>query len=207
MGFWNWVKAKSKARPSKGRRSKPLDPNIRRALGRVRRDFKQLETTLGAMDGRLNSQAKTIAAHSRLLDRHTTRLQTLETILAAVPPTPVAQDTATSRPKQPTNRTTPPTSRLVATNPQPYDPADIPELNALSPQERRIVEVFLGHRDMALSYLDIARSLHKSPHTIKNQMRQLNIKSSFFDQAVDAQNKNRFKLKKHLKIETDRGAD
>ena len=206
MGFWNWVKTKSKAKPRKGRRSKPLAPNIRRALGRIRCDLKRLDTTLGAMDGRLKSQAKTITAHSRLLDKHTTRLQTLETILATAP-TGVAQDMATSRPIPPTNRVTSPTSRLVPTNPQPPDPADIPQWGTLSGEERRIVEVFLGHRDMALSYLDVARSLHKSPHTIKNQMRQLNMRASFFDKTVDTQRKNRFKLKKDLKIKTDQHSD
>ena len=206
MGFWNWVKTKSKAKPRKGRRSKPLAPNIRRALGRIRCDLKRLDTTLGAMDGRLKSQAKTLAAHSRLLDRHTARLQTLETIIAAAP-AGVAQDTATGRPIPPINRVTAPTSRLVATNPGLSDPPEIPEWGVLSGEERRIVEVFLAHRDMALSYLDVARSLHKSPHTIKNQMRQLNMRTSFFDKTVDAQRKNRFKLKKDLKIKTDQHGD
>ena len=60
---------------------------------------------------------------------------------------------------------------------------------------------------MPLSYQDVAKSLNKSPHTIKNQIRQINMKSSLFDKTIDAQNKNRFKLKKHLKIETDLDTD
>ena len=54
---------------------------------------------------------------------------------------------------------------------------------------------------MALSYADIAHSLNKSPHTIKNQMRQINIKADLFDKNIDDENRNRFKIKDGLKIE------
>ena len=38
---------------------------------------------------------------------------------------------------------------------------------------------------MALSYVDIAKYLGKSPNTIKNQVRQINMKSDLFNYTVD----------------------
>ena len=67
--------------------------------------------------------------------------------------------------------------------------------------------VFLENRDMSLSYQDIAKSLGKSPHTVKNQMHQINMKTDLFDKTVDPQNRNRFKLKKHLISEAKLNAD
>ena len=54
---------------------------------------------------------------------------------------------------------------------------------------------------MALSYVDIAHSLNKSPNTIKNQMRQINIKADLFTESINEENRKRFKLKDGLKIE------
>ncbi len=75
-------------------------------------------------------------------------------------------------------------------------------MDRFSPQEKKILGVFLSHREMALSYQDVAKTLSKSPHTVKNQMRQIITKSDLFEKAVDDQQKNRFKLKKGLQIKT-----
>ena len=80
-------------------------------------------------------------------------------------------------------------------------------MDSITEQEKRIIGVFLDHHDMALSYQDIAKSLDKSPYTVKNQMRQINMKADIFDRTVDSQNKNRFKLRRHLKVEANLGAD
>ena len=81
------------------------------------------------------------------------------------------------------------------------------DIDSITEQEKRIIGVFLAHRDMSLSYQDIAKSLDKSPYTVKNQMRQINMKANLFDRMVDSQGKNRFKLRKYLKVEANLVAD
>ena len=63
------------------------------------------------------------------------------------------------------------------------------------------MQVFFQHPDMALSYRDIAHALAKSPNTIKNELRQLNMKADLFTKNVETDNRNRFKLRDGLKIE------
>ena len=80
-------------------------------------------------------------------------------------------------------------------------------MDSITEEEKRIIGVFLAHRDMSLSYQDIAKSLDKSPYTVKNQMRQINMKANLFDRMDDSQGKKRFKLRKHLKVEANLIAD
>lgn len=61
--------------------------------------------------------------------------------------------------------------------------------------------VFFQNQGMALSYVDIARALSRSPYTIKNQIRQIRLKADLFDRTVGDQSRNRFKLKDGLRIE------
>ena len=75
------------------------------------------------------------------------------------------------------------------------------DINSLSERERKILTVFFQHPDMALSYVDIGKFLNKSPNTIKNQLRQLGFKADLFSKTADAENRNRFRLKDHLRIE------
>ena len=205
MGFWNWFKSDSKARNSKRKRSTPLDPKISQAFGRVKRDMKKLRTSLTDINAQLTGHTEVLTEHTRWMATHTARLDSLEQRVSAATPALAltAEPLPMSRPTTPTRRPDTPTNRLVATRPATNRTAEHLDLQSLSPQEKRILQVFWTHRDMALSYQDIATSLHKSPHTIKNQIRQMNMKSSLFDKTVDANSKNRFKLRKHLKIETD----
>jgi hypothetical protein len=54
---------------------------------------------------------------------------------------------------------------------------------------------------MSLSYVDVARSLNKSPYTVKNQIRQMRLKADLFDKMIGDGGANRFKLKDGLRIE------
>ena len=205
MGFWQWFNGNGKAKNAKNKQVKPLDPKITQAFGKVKRDIKTLRTNITEINTQLTRHSETLAENTRLIHNHTSRLNTLEELVVpapqALPPAPQEQDNPTNRPISSTSRPIQPTNRLVATNPVQTDSSEIPPIDDLSQQEKNILGVFLGHPDMALSYLDIAKSLGKSPNTIKNQIRQISMKASLLDKTIDDKNKNRFKLKKHIKIE------
>ncbi len=61
--------------------------------------------------------------------------------------------------------------------------------------------VFFQNQGMALSYVDVARALNRSPYTVKNQIRQMRLKADLFDRTVGDESRNRFKLKDGLRIE------
>jgi DNA-binding CsgD family transcriptional regulator len=75
------------------------------------------------------------------------------------------------------------------------------DIDRFSNQEKRILQVFFQNPEMPLSYRDVAHVLAKSPNTIKNELRQINTKADLFTKNVDADNRNRFKLRDGLKIE------
>ena len=207
MGFWHWFSGKGKAKHAKRSGDRPLEPRITQAFSRVKRDIKVLRTGLAQANTKLGQHTDTISDHTELIHKGADRLDKLEDIAATAPADSALPEPATSRPESPTNRPTEAINRLVATRMNEENSPDKLNFANLSAQEKRIMSVFLAHRDMPLSYLDIATELGKSANTIKNQIRQMNIKSSLLDKAVDADNKNRFRLKKHLKIETDLDAD
>ncbi len=192
MRLWNWFKGR-------GRKTN-LNPAVLRAFSRVKRDIKALKTNLADTNVR-------VAKNARLIDCHSARLDKLEDIISTEPIAPLLQNSPTNRPSQPTSRLNEPTSRLVATKRPGVESLARLDVDSLTEQEKRIIGVFLDHRDMSLSYQDIAKSLDKSPSTVKNQMRQLKMKATLFDRVVDSQNKNRFRLKKQLKVEAELGGD
>ncbi len=208
MGFWAWLQVRKKEKKVNAKRKtrQAADPKISQAFNRVKGDIKNLENGLTEVQQQITQHTHLLNEHTSLFQQQNARLATLEervTAPAAVFPEGIPA----------TNRPVPATNRLVATN--PTNPPEIPsaptseilDLHQLTEQEKRILGVFLDHRSMALSYLDIAKSLHKSPHTIKNQLRQLTMKAPLFDIQVDGEHKNRFQLKKHLKLQADLPTD
>ena len=194
MGFWRWLTQP----PKKSRRTarkKTLDPQVQQAFGRVKRDLKSLKANLKVVQTQLSKNQLQLTEHSQHLQQQDTRWQTLEEKVAGF--------------SKPIPAPTPPISALPTTSTsvvpvigENATQRDTVTLQNLSAQEKRILGVFLAHRDMALSYQDIAKTLQKSPHTIKNQLRQLNMKASLFRKSVDTRHQNRFKLHPHLKLET-----
>ncbi|MFC1783360.1 hypothetical protein ACFL02_07210 [Planctomycetota bacterium] len=198
MRFWNWLIRRSSSKPKKGKSRKTLDPKIRQAFTRVKGDIKKLKSVLATISGQLEQHDRDLAENTQFIHHNITRLDKLEEIVTAAPVIPSEQISPINRPKERTNR-------LVATKIPEANPVGMLDMTSLSLQEKRILGVFLAHRDMALSYGDIAKYLNKSPHTIKNQIRQLSMKATLLDKTVDDKNKNRFRLKKQLKIETELG--
>jgi len=75
------------------------------------------------------------------------------------------------------------------------------ELSHFTPQEKKILSIFFNDRDMQLSYADIGRTMGKSPHTIKNHIRQMRMKADIFRQSITNEGRKRFQLKDGLEIQ------
>jgi DNA-binding CsgD family transcriptional regulator len=182
---WFGLFKKKKARKKTTRKSAS---NKSKAL---KARFNKLEAEIKTINLLLQNHDQSITEHSQILVTHT---QKLEQLVDQLEPNQPEND------KQEANNT----SALIEV---PSRKVSIVEksyklnLNSLSRQERKILNVFFQHPDMALSYADIGSFLQKSPNTIKNQLRQLRIKADLFSQSSDADNRNRFRLKDHLKIE------
>lgn len=198
MGLWNWLKQR---KMSTKRRHDPADAQaLSEAFGRVRQDIQKMDTQTAALQSRLQEHDRLLKEHGLLLESQIGRLTKLEEILM----TPTITVTAPLPTPIPTPTT--PTHRLSSRLVEASSTAEL-DLGHFSPTEKNILGVLLAHRHMALSYQDIAKSLHKSPHTIKNQIHQIAIKADVLDKTTDAGNRNRFKLKKNLQLKTALTAD
>ncbi|MCJ7722132.1 hypothetical protein MUO98_07000 [Candidatus Bathyarchaeota archaeon] len=136
-----------------------------------------------------------ILEHTRLIGEHTKSLEKLEQIVTT------AQIVTPAEEKNQSNRPAATINPLTVTKPPTIGSSNKFDINRFSEQEKRILAVFFQNQEMAISYLDIARTLYKSPHTVKNQMRQMRLKADLFERTVDNDSRNRFKLIDGLKIE------
>ena len=139
----------------------------------------------------LKEHRKDIDENTALLKEHSQKLVNLEEILTnqSINPRP-SQTSPTQRPDWTAKPAQP-----NGTNSSKFD------VDRFSNQEKRILQVFFQNPEMPLSYRDVAHALAKSPNTIKNELRQINMKADLFTKNVDAGNRNRFKLRDGLKIE------
>ena len=188
MGLFDIFKKKKKVKTRNKRWRKSATPKTREYLVKLRSDIENLQTQIGTIDIVLHKHDNEISEQTYIIKQHTQKLENLEQIATNQPIGP------TKKPIAPINR--PP---ILENTPQPKTQKF--DIGTFSNQEQRILSVFFQNQDMSLSYADIARSLNKSPNTIKNQMRQINIKADLFSKRVDDGNRNRFKLKDGMKIE------
>jgi DNA-binding CsgD family transcriptional regulator len=171
-------------KPTKRRRSKGCNITSRQQIAGIKGQIDLINSVL-------KEHRKDIDKNSVLLKEHGQKLTNLEDILTNQPMNP--RPIQTSPTQRPDWAAKPAQSNV--TNSCKFD------IDRFSNQEKRILQIFFQHPDMALSYRDIAHALAKSPNTIKNELRQLNMKADLFTKNVDAGNRNRFKLKDGLKIE------
>jgi len=93
-----------------------------------------------------------------------------------------------------TSRLNSETKRSNPTNPNILPP--------LSPKEKCLVAALLEHKDMALSYEDLAKLFGNSVSTVKTQINQLKNKTDLLVETIDRTSRKRYKLKdlsNHLK--------
>ena len=154
-----------------------------------------MNSQMGTLNIILQKHDQDITEHAIVIKKNSDQLKSLEQLVAQPPINLVKdQNNGTNRPIMPF----PP--RQVPVLPQNSLNQGL-DIDTFSAQEKNILSVFFQNRDMALSYVDIARALNKSPNTIKNQMRQINTKANLFAKTIDSDNRNRFKLCENLKIE------
>jgi uncharacterized coiled-coil protein SlyX/DNA-binding CsgD family transcriptional regulator len=156
-----------------------------------RQQIAGIKSQIDLINSVLKEHRKDIDENAVLLKEHSQKLTNLKDILTNQPMNPPPSQTSpTQRPDW--------TTRPVQSNAINSCKFDI---DRFSNQEKRILQVFFQNPDMPLSYRDVAHALAKSPNTIKNELRQINMKADLFTKNVDAGNRNRFKLRDGLKIE------
>ena len=157
----------------------------------IRNQINTINIILRKHDSDLGEQSTVIKVNTQKL----MKLETIVTDYSSVMTNPTIQETNQLK-------------RPVST----FAPASTPEpamsfvnqkldISRFSPQEKRILSIFFNNHDMTLSYADIAKTMGKSPNTVKNQMNQINIKADLFNYSVDNDNRKRFRLKKGVAIE------
>ena len=181
---------KKKKRAKKPRKAKNKDEHTK-----IKTELNNLRAQFGIVNILLKKHDEQIAENSIILEKHVNQITTLEE-MATNQPTSL-QINRSKLVNRPTS-TTEPICTTQSKEPLQSQKLDI---SRFSPQEKRILSVFFQHQDMALSYADIAQYLSKSPNTIKNQVRQINMKADLFNFTVDNQSRKRYKFKNGLKIE------
>jgi len=195
MGFFDLFRKKRKAYTRRKKQSRNSVAMLKQTFEKSKTDIDDLKAQTQAMNATLEQHSKELSEHKGIIEQHSARLSTLEQAVSWQPANlRLTWDSQAHRPDQPSNSATAATTGNLQ-SPQKLD------VNCFSEQEKRILAVFFQNQGMALSYIDIARALNKSPYTVKNQMRQIRLKADLFDRMVGDQSRNRFKLKDGLKIE------
>jgi len=165
------------------------------AIGKIGADVKSLQAQVNTVNIALKKHDDDLSEHRNLITEHSQGLEKLEQKVSDVQIVPPAQQTIpTVRPFEMPN----PSTTSVPTTIEATGKFDI---NRFSEQQKRILAVFFQNQGMTLAYADIAKILEKSPHTIKNQMREIRLKADLFDRSIGEQSRHRFKLKNDLRIE------
>ena len=140
---------------------------IKAAFNKVKKDVEAVRIELDRHSEHIEKHNKKLLEHDQRIEQNAQRINSLEELLKNSDSRRVEALEPTSRPTKPA------ISRLVATNRATGEASTQLDWDVFSRQERRILGVFLENRDLSLSYSDVAKSLAKSPYTIKNQMRQI----------------------------------
>ncbi len=182
MGLFDLFRKKKK-RTTKHRRPKS-GTNRRKHIASFAEDITRIQSELEVIQILLCRHDQDIGEHSYLLKKHSQRLEQL------VDQSPTSQTLSGINPANRPTSTTQPVSSPQSKGQFQSQKLDI---SRFSPQEKRILSVFFQNQDMALSYADIAQYLSKSPNTIKNQVRQINMKADLLNYTVDNESRKRYK--------------
>ena len=186
-------KKKKNIKKRKTRRNR--SPKNKDEFNRLKSGLNNLRAQFSTVNILLKKHDEEITENSILLEKHFSRIEKLEEIAAKQPTSPTMSGF------NPANRPTSTTELVSTPQSEAQFQSDKLDISRFSPQEKRILSVFFQNQDMALSYADIAQYLSKSPNTIKNQVRQINMKADLFNYTVDNESRKRYKLKDGLKIE------
>jgi len=195
MGFWHLFTRKRKTQPAKKKKRRPYQAMMRQAFQQLDLAVGNLQANTEHLKGELNRQTRQLTEHADTLRSQSAKLEKLETLVNTPRPLTTIKEIPLHQ------RENEAIDQSVSPGPGGPIPIEMPYMNRFSPQQKRILNIFLANQDMALSYQDLAKCLNKSHHTIKNHLREMNLKADLFDKSIDHENRNRFKLKKHLLAE------
>jgi hypothetical protein len=195
MGFFDLFRKKEKTQSRRRRQSRTSVTRLKQSFEKARIDIDALAAEEQATKSLLEQHSKELSEHKGIIEQHSARLSTLEQAVNCQPTNlRLTWDSQASRPDQASSQATAATPGNLQ-SPQKLD------VDCFSEQEKRILAVFFQNQGMALSYVDVARALNRSPYTVKNQIRQMRLKADLFDRTVGDESRNRFKLKDGLRIE------
>ena len=182
MSWFNFFKKK----PAK-RKTHNHSKGLRVLFNAIRTDTGLLQQQVQSLQETVNQHNTAIAEHTSELANHKVRFEKLEQLVAQPAISPSIEIPRL------TGRIHSPLSEPIQQ--QKYD------MSKFSPQEKRILQVFFEHQDMALSYNDLSQALGKSALTVKNQLHEIRLKADLFTKAIGADNRNRFKLKDGITLQ------
>jgi hypothetical protein len=195
MGFFDLFRKKRKTHSRRRIQSKTSVAQLKQTFEKARVDIEALQAQTQTINSTMERHSKELSEHKGIIDQHSARLSSLEQITGWQPAN--LRLTGNSQANRP-DRASNPTPVVISAAQQSSQKLDV---NYFSEQEKRILAVFFQNQGMALSYVDVARALNKSPYTIKNQMNQMRLKADLFDRTIGDQSRNRFNLKDGLRIE------
>ena len=195
MRFFSLFRKKRKENTKRSERTTQSPPIPKQAFEKIESDVETCRAQLNTVNIVLNKHDDQLVEHQRWMDQYSEHFEKLEEKVSAVQiPTPAKETPPTFQPIEIPHLSTapaPPTPEVT----RKFD------INRFSEQQKRVLAAFFQNPGMALAYVDIARMLNKSPHTVKNQMREIRMKADLFETSLGEQNRHRFKLKNDLRIE------
>ena len=195
MGLFNLFRKKRKIKIRRKKQNSKSSLKKRPNVEKIGILVEGLQAQINTVNIALKKHDDELTDHKKLISEHAEGLEKLEQKVSTVQINPPVKETIPIiRPVGIVNPSTAPV-QTTSESAQKFD------INRFSEQQKRILAVFFQDQGMALSYVDIARTLNKSPHTIKNQMREIKLKADLFDRTIGEQSRHRFKLKKDLRIE------
>jgi len=195
MGFFDLFRKKRKGHSKRRKQSRTSVSKLKQTFEEVKADIDSLQAQTQTTTALLEQHSKELSEHKVIINQHSARLSSLEQMINRHPANQELDRTnQVNRPGQ----TSSPALAMAFGAQQSSQKLDV---NYFSEQEKRILAVFFQNQGMALSYVDVAGVLNKSPYTIKNQMNRMRLKADLFDRTIGDQSRNRFKLKDSLRIE------
>ena len=195
MGLFDLFRKRKNHRRRRAGSAGTARVKLKETIEKARTDIDRLQAQTQAMGVTVDQHSQQLSEHTRRIEEHSARLSPLEQMvsrqradLGLGGTSQAGRSDQASNPASSAAMIAPPSSQKL-------------DVNCFSEQEKRILAVFFQNQGMALSYVDIATAMGKSPHTIKNQIGQMRLKADLFDRTVGDESRNRFKLKEGLRIE------
>ena len=141
----------------------------------------------------LRKQVEEINKQNLKVAEHSDKISTLEEFVKHREP-------VASQLVEPTKRLNQGHPQLVVSKMSTGQSASEINWDGFTPQEKRIIGVFMENKDMPLSYEDVGKVLNKASSTIKNQMKNIELKGKIFEENRDNEQRKRFMIKNGLRI-------